>query len=375
MNNFIRPEFLNMAFMRAFISEYLHQNGYSCCNVNFVQARFRKQPEEFANNVGYNLMYEAIGYKLKPGISWQQLIEKRSLYKGDTDSSESNNDYLESLNFIPKGDIYFYRNLYTYFERIKIYFDISAQKFFVRPLNRRYEEKPYRATEHPIKEEENTPTLLERTWYRDNWSSLMYFDELYQTRVYYPDYFELNGTYYYKICHEPYVQSEHRLPEKPTEFIDKLMLCPSKVLSPEEIVETLYTKQDKTEDIDKQKFYPHCLMDAFNLPIPADLATQPAAFYTANVLELTIELKQGIAAMAKATALGFKSIQNTLSDLSEQWIKSYKHLCQQHINEFSLNLGQERREKEAAIKNYLDYCRETLDEPTRLAGMLIDILG
>ena len=72
MENFyfsLRPEFLDTRLMRAFLSKYLRDNGYYCCDVFFAQVRFKPEnkPKCFDNSLGYNLVYETIAYKPKQG--------------------------------------------------------------------------------------------------------------------------------------------------------------------------------------------------------------------------------------------------------------------------------------------------------------------
>lgn len=358
-----------MNFMRAFIAEYLEQNGYSCCEVNFVQAAFKQQPANFVNNIGYNLMYEAIGYKLKDGMTWEKLLkEKHRMPNKKTPGYYEAQSYITgywgTITTIPAPA--YQKYLYDYFDRVKIYFDIISQSFFVRPFDKQQNYPPDEVAD------KRTAQKLQKVCYREKWSSPLYRDDLYEKYVYNPDYFMLNGIYYYKICHEPYVQKEHALPENASGFVEDFRISASKVLSPEEILDVM--DKHNVSDIAAINLHPSALKKLFCEAGSIYFKTPPPVFYTGNVLELTTELKLGITKLAKATALGFQSIQNTLSDLSVQWIETYSGLCQQQINNFSPHLSLERREKQKNIQQYLDKCSDTLARPSQLASMLIGIM-
>ena len=86
MENFyfnLHQELLDTRLMRAFLSKYLRDNGYYCCDVFFAQVRFKPEakPKCFDNSLGYNLIYETIAYRPNQGWSWEKLVKEYLKYQ------------------------------------------------------------------------------------------------------------------------------------------------------------------------------------------------------------------------------------------------------------------------------------------------------
>lgn len=371
MNDFyvpLRQEFLDARFMRACLSKYLYDSGYYCCDIFFAQVRFKsdKQPKSFQNDLGFNLVYETLAYKPKDGWNWKRLTEewfpsinqaklpeqrdidirtfvKLVPYQSEDRYNPKAEQLQKKLDELPLWQ----DELAQKFDIIKVYFDILSGQFYIRPFdNQSFQQKfcddrnEWYGLSNQYRKKANEQMMFCK------WLSRYYLDDWYEHSVYDPDYIQIGVNCIYKITHEPYYEQQHKIQTKRSwsEKDEHLLIedVPvSVLLSPLEIVQILYWinySDWKSEqpfqfnnyfDIDELIPWDHDDMnylwtERFINPA-TDVYPNRALFYTANVLELTTELKMDIASLQKdvlklalETEWRFAVVRGVLQDISKQ---------------------------------------------------------
>ncbi len=380
MENFyfnLHQELLDTRLMRAFLSKYLRDNGYYCCDVFFAQVRFKPEakPKCFDNSLGYNLIYETIAYRPNQGWSWEKLVKE---YANVKQNSEPKNDLYSILNQIPGTNTIFtqmtgkysnknWENSWLSFDNkleiIKVYFDVMSGQICFRDFANsvRNDEINYGFLDKKKTNEKRTFCKWLSRNGGDEYSFLTgkYEDSWYEECIYEPICFNIGAINFYKIEHEPYYEKQHQLLNGEKGLKQRLYdwdVQASSLLSPIEIVHYLYwhvyQKNGENEDynIDNHLSLEMLLMsgdfakgendwlwhERFIQPSTEDCPNR-AFFYTSNVLELLADVKMefsmAFAALSKyftkyiqATSMSLNQVRDTIKDI--YW-KIYRNRCYQ----------------------------------------------
>ncbi len=388
MENFyfsLRPEFLDTRLMRAFLSKYLRENGYYCCDVFFAQVRFNPEnkPKFFDNGQGYNLVYETIAYKPKSGWSWEKLVKEYAKIKQD---SEPKDDLRSILNQIPCINTIFveltgkysnknWENSWISFDNrleiIKVYFDVVSGQFCFRDYANavRNDEINYSFGEHKKTNEKRSFCKWLSRNSGDEYNSLTgkYEDSWYEECIYEPACFNIGAINFYKIDHEPYYEKQHQLFDG-TECLKQRVhgweVQASSLLSPLEIVHYLYWhvyKKDEEKgdyNIDNHLTLKMSSMfgklvngkndwlwiERFVSPNTTECPNR-AFFYTSNVLELLAEVKmevsKALASLSKylveyaqATSISLNQVRETIKDIYWQMYRNRRFQIEEKWEHF-----------------------------------------
>ena len=418
MENFyfnLHQEFLDTRLMRAFLSKYLRDNGYYCCDVFFAQVRFKPEtkPKCFDNSLGYNLVYETIAYRPKSGWSWEKLV--KDWYANIEKGSEPDDNLLSIIKYTPYDKIYPVKSSSSYkewsessvslngkLEVIKVYFDVMSGQICFRD---------YAKTERNDVFENCRKLDVEKVNNFYRWMSCdsgdeynrgkkKYEDSWYEECIYEPDCFNFGVVNLYKITHEPYYEKQYQFFDGKKYNEKRLINCDvqaSSLLSLLEIIQYLYwhvyhkNPKEKNYDIDsyvninepsgfwydkERDFFYDALgsietdslwIDRFINPSTQEYPNR-ALFYTTNVLELTTEMKiefsKEISALRKdlseltcTTALAVHSITYTVKNI-------YMRIFEQRAKEIRLKLIRFPYDKEsiAAWFDVVGICQAILEE-------------
>ena len=369
MENFyfnLHQEFLDTRLMRAFLSKYLRENGYYCCDVFFAQVRFNPEnkPKFFDNSLGYNLVYETIAYKPKSGWCWEKLVKE---YAKVEQNSEPKDDLRSILEQIPGTNTIFtaltdkysnknWENSWLSFDNkldvIKVYFDVMSGQICFRDYANavRNDEINYGFLERKKPNEKRSFCKWLSHNSGDEQSALTgkYEDSWYEECIYEPMSLRIGAINFYKIDHEPYYEKQHQL-FKGDECLKQRVydweVQASSLLSPLEIVHYLYWHVYKKNgekgdyDIDNHLTLEMSSMfgefvkgkndwlwiERFVSPNTTECPNR-AFFYTSNVLELLADMKmefsKALASLSKyfveyaqATSVSLNQVKETIKDI------------------------------------------------------------